>query len=78
VSDLDLAAVHELATTDPPAAARLLFEFFVLDPACGSAHFLVEVVPTSSTPSRSGDASVAPSIGATQWAIRWPRVDWPV
>ena len=39
-----LDAVRELATTDPAAAARILFEFFVLDPACGSAHFLVEVV----------------------------------
>ena len=39
-----LAEVRELAATDPRAAARQLFEFFVLDPACGSAHFLVEVV----------------------------------
>ncbi|MCZ7590133.1 MAG: hypothetical protein M5U27_15010 [Gaiella sp.] len=29
---------------DPAAAARELFEFRVLDPACGSAHFLVAVV----------------------------------
>ena len=29
---------------DPEAAASLLFEFRVLDPACGSAHFLVAVV----------------------------------
>lgn len=39
-----LAEVRELAGSDPRAAARQLFEFFVLDPACGSAHFLVEVV----------------------------------
>ena len=39
-----LAGVRELAASDPQAAARQLFEFFVLDPACGSAHFLVEVV----------------------------------
>ena len=39
-----LLEVRELAGTDPKAAARQLFEFFVLDPACGSGHFLVEVV----------------------------------
>lgn len=39
-----LAGVRELASRDPRAAARQMFEFFVLDPACGSAHFLVEVV----------------------------------
>jgi hypothetical protein len=39
-----LAAVREVASRDPGAAARQLFEFYVLDPACGSAHFLVEVV----------------------------------
>ncbi len=39
-----LSDVRELASSDPRAAARQLFEFFVLDPACGSAHFLVEVV----------------------------------
>ena len=39
-----LAEVRELASNDPRAAAHQLFEFFVLDPACGSAHFLVEVV----------------------------------
>ena len=39
-----LTAVRELASSDPKAAARQLFDFFVLDPACGSAHFLVEVV----------------------------------
>ncbi|MFN8111879.1 MAG: hypothetical protein U0R51_01635 [Solirubrobacterales bacterium] len=35
--------VRELAETDPVTAAEKLFEFYVLDPACGSAHFLVEV-----------------------------------
>lgn len=39
-----LCEVRKLASTDPRAAAAQLFEFFVLDPACGSAHFLVEVV----------------------------------
>lgn len=39
-----LDAVRTLAESDPAAAAARLFEFFVLDPACGSAHFLVEVV----------------------------------
>jgi Eco57I restriction-modification methylase len=39
-----LSEVRELASSDPRAAAHRLFEFFVLDPACGSAHFLVEVV----------------------------------
>ena len=39
-----LAEVRELARTDPAAAAERLFDFYVLDPACGSAHFLVEVV----------------------------------
>jgi hypothetical protein len=39
-----LAEVRELASNDPRAAAHQLFEFFVLDPSCGSAHFLVEVV----------------------------------
>jgi hypothetical protein len=42
--DRHLAAVRELATRDPGAAAAQLFDFHVLDPACGSAHFLVEVV----------------------------------
>ena len=44
VFDRHLAAVRELATRDPAAAAAQLFDFHVLDPACGSAHFLVEVV----------------------------------
>ncbi|MFN8113181.1 MAG: hypothetical protein U0R51_08270 [Solirubrobacterales bacterium] len=35
--------IRELAETDPAAAAAKLFDFYVLDPACGSAHFLVEV-----------------------------------
>jgi hypothetical protein len=42
--DRHLRAVRELATRDPTAAAAQLFDFHVLDPACGSAHFLVEVV----------------------------------
>ena len=42
--DRHLAAVRDLATRDPGAAADQLFDFHVLDPACGSAHFLVEVV----------------------------------
>lgn len=42
--DRHLAAVREGATRDPAAAAAQLFDFHVLDPACGSAHFLVEVV----------------------------------
>lgn len=39
-----LAEVAETARRDPAAAARKLFDFHVLDPACGSAHFLVAVV----------------------------------
>ncbi len=39
-----LERVAEVARTDPEAAARRLFSFRVLDPACGSAHFLVAVV----------------------------------
>ncbi len=42
--DRHLQEVRELATRDPAAAADKAFDFFVLDPACGSAHFLVEVV----------------------------------
>lgn len=42
--DRHLAEVRELAAKDPGAAAEKLFDFYVLDPACGSAHFLVEVV----------------------------------
>jgi hypothetical protein len=36
--------VRQVAQSDPHAAADKLFDFFVLDPACGSAHFLVAVV----------------------------------
>lgn len=39
-----LAEVRQLAQTDPGTAADKLFDFAVLDPACGSAHFLVAVV----------------------------------
>jgi hypothetical protein len=39
-----LARIRELAATDPAAAAEQLFDFAVIDPACGSAHFLVEVL----------------------------------
>jgi len=42
--DRHLAVVRELAVRDPAGAATKLFDFHVLDPACGSAHFLVEVV----------------------------------
>jgi len=35
-----LARVREIAQNDPAGAAALLFRFRVLDPACGSAHFL--------------------------------------
>ncbi len=38
-----LAQVAEQAKTDPEAAAKLLLSFAVVDPACGSAHFLVQV-----------------------------------
>lgn len=39
-----LDRVRERAAKDPAAAAGELFDFAVLDPACGSAHFLVVVV----------------------------------
>lgn len=39
-----LEEVERLRREDPRAAAHALFEFRVLDPACGSAHFLVVVV----------------------------------
>lgn len=39
--DEHLDQVKDLAVTDPAAAARELFQFRILDPACGSAHFLV-------------------------------------
>ena len=41
-----LEAVAEKAKTDPEAAAELLLSFAVVDPACGSAHFLVQVADT--------------------------------
>jgi hypothetical protein len=41
-----LDKVRETARTDPQAAVEELFSFSVLDPACGSAHFLVRVVET--------------------------------
>jgi hypothetical protein len=39
-----LDGIAELAAGDPAAAVERLFDFAVIDPACGSAHFLVEVV----------------------------------
>ena len=39
-----LDRVRETAETDPNRAAEQLLDFAVLDPACGSAHFLVEVL----------------------------------
>ncbi|HWI96681.1 MAG TPA: hypothetical protein VNS60_11500 [Solirubrobacterales bacterium] len=39
-----LERIRETAESDPAAAAAKLFDFYVIDPACGSAHFLVEVV----------------------------------
>ena len=39
-----LEEVRKLADTDPKRAAERLLDFAVLDPACGSAHFLVEVL----------------------------------
>ena len=41
-----LAEVAEIAKTDPAEAARHLLSFAVVDPACGSAHFLVQVAET--------------------------------
>ena len=38
-----LARVRAAAQHDPAVAAEQLFDFAVLDPACGSAHFLVHV-----------------------------------
>ncbi|WP_420621646.1 Eco57I restriction-modification methylase domain-containing protein [Candidatus Poriferisodalis sp.] len=38
-----LDEVRHIAKEDPVAAANQLLDFAVLDPACGSAHFLVEV-----------------------------------
>ncbi len=39
-----LEKVRQAAEMDPTAAAEKLLDFAVLDPACGSAHFLVTVV----------------------------------
>ena len=41
-----LEQVAEIAKTDPAKAARHLLSFAVVDPACGSAHFLVQVAET--------------------------------
>ena len=41
-----LERVRTVVATDPDAAVQELFSFSVLDPACGSAHFLVQVVET--------------------------------
>ncbi len=41
-----LDQVAETAKADPEAAAKLLLSFAVVDPACGSAHFLVQVADT--------------------------------
>ncbi len=41
-----LTRVEEIAKTDPEEAARHLLSFAVVDPACGSAHFLVQVAET--------------------------------
>ncbi|MDE0702025.1 MAG: hypothetical protein OXH61_15030 [Acidimicrobiaceae bacterium] len=38
-----LEEVHQTSITDPRRAATDLLSFSVLDPACGSAHFLVQV-----------------------------------
>ena len=41
-----LEEVTRIAKTDPEGAARRLLSFAVVDPACGSAHFLVQVAET--------------------------------
>jgi len=41
--DRHLDEVRHIAETDPGRAAARLLDFAVLDPACGSAHFLVQV-----------------------------------
>ena len=41
-----LEKVRKTASSSPDAAVKELFSFSVLDPACGSAHFLVQVVET--------------------------------
>ena len=38
--------LRKTASSSPDAAVKELFSFSVLDPACGSAHFLVQVVET--------------------------------
>lgn len=42
--DRHLSQVRDQAESDPAGATQRLFEFSVLDPACGSAHFLVQVM----------------------------------
>ena len=42
--DRHLEGVRQTAKTDPKRAAQDLLDFTVLDPACGSAHFLVQVL----------------------------------
>ena len=39
-----LARVEKTAISDPERAAEALLDFAVVDPACGSGHFLVQVV----------------------------------
>ena len=41
-----LEEVEQMAKTDPEKAAKHLLSFAVVDPACGSAHFLVQVAET--------------------------------
>ena len=41
-----LDEVADIAKTDPAEAAQHLLSFAVVDPACGSAHFLVQVAET--------------------------------
>ena len=41
-----LVEVANIARTEPDRAARHLLSFAVVDPACGSAHFLVQVAET--------------------------------
>ena len=41
-----LEEVADIAKTDPKRAVRHLLSFAVVDPACGSAHFLVQVAET--------------------------------
>ena len=41
-----LGEVVDIAKTDPERAASHLLSFAVVDPACGSAHFLVQVAET--------------------------------